>query len=210
MNRPLRLDQFTPAEAREKLRAAGRLLIPAGTLEFRAAHLPLGCDSIVLERLADDLSARNAIPRAPMIPVGVHGRREPLAPGVAALSRKTLHRVMNELIASWEEGAGVEESIILTAHAAEAHIEALSTIRALGTVRVVDILAFDFSGQLEMAGAPVHGGELDTSLVLYLAPELVRDRDAVARLRASSEKGARIHDYIVEQVEARWLRPPAP
>jgi creatinine amidohydrolase len=144
-----------------------------------------------------------------MLPVGVHGRREPLAPGVAALSRKTLHRVMNELIASWEEGAGVEESIILTAHAAEAHIEALSTIRALGTVRVVDILAFDFSGHLELADAPVHGGELDTSLMLYLAPELIRDGDAVARLRASSEKGARIHDYIVEQVEARWLRPPA-
>jgi creatinine amidohydrolase len=143
------------------------------------------------------------------MPVGVHGRREPLAPGVAALSRKTLHRVMNELIASWEEGAGVEETIILTAHAAEAHVEALSTIRALGTVRVVDILAFDFSSYLEMAG-PLHGGELDTSLVLYLAPELIRDPEAVARLRASSEKGARIHDYILEQVEARWLRPPAP
>ena len=50
-------------------------------------------------------------------------------PGGASLRRRTLHRVMNELIESWEEGAGVREFVILTAQASEAHLEALSTIR---------------------------------------------------------------------------------
>ena len=50
-------------------------------------------------------------------------------PGGAALRRRTLHRVMNELIESWEEGAGVREFVILTAQASDAHLEALSTIR---------------------------------------------------------------------------------
>jgi creatinine amidohydrolase len=210
MTRPMRLEELTPDHARECLRNTGRLLIPAGTLEFRGPHLPLGSDTMLLERLADDLSARTGIPRSPALPVGVHSRRDVSSPGAAALTRKTLHRVMNELIASWEEGAGVRESIVLTAHAAEAHVEALSTIRALGTVRVVDILGFDFSAFLDQPLGEIHGGELDTSLLLYVAPDLINDAEAVARVGASREKGARIHDYILEQVEARWLRQPLP
>jgi creatinine amidohydrolase len=210
MTRPVRLAELTPDQARERLHNAGRLLIPAGTLEFRGPHLPLGSDTMLLERLADDLSLRTGVPRTPALPVGVHSRRDESTPGVAALTRKTLHRVMNELIASWEEGAGVRESIVLTAHAAEAHVEALSTIRALGTVRVVDILGFDFTAFLDHPRGDIHGGELDTSLLLYVAPDLVRDAEAVARLGASGEKGARILDYILEQVEARWLRQPVP
>ena len=41
-------------------------------------------------------------------------------------------------------GRGVRERLALTAHAAEAHLEALTTVRAMGIVRVVDILGFDF------------------------------------------------------------------
>ena len=207
MARPLRLQELTPDEARDRLLDSGRLMIPAGTLEMRGRHLPLGADCILLERLADDLSARTGVPRAPVIPVGVHLRRDATTPGVAALTRKTLHRVMNELIASWEEGAGVRETFILTAHAAEPHLEALSTIRALGSIRVIDILGFDFGALLERPERVVHGWELDTSLLLHVAPELIRDAEAIARLSASREKGARIYDYILEQVEARWLQP---
>jgi creatinine amidohydrolase/Fe(II)-dependent formamide hydrolase-like protein len=82
---------------------------------------------------------------------------------------------MNELIESWEEGAGVREFVILTAQASEAHLEALSTIRTEhATVQVVDVFGLDFGPLLDQPGAPIHGGELDTSLLLYLAPETVR------------------------------------
>jgi creatinine amidohydrolase/Fe(II)-dependent formamide hydrolase-like protein len=82
---------------------------------------------------------------------------------------------MNELIESWEEGAGVREFMILTAQASEAHLEALSTIRTdEATVQVIDVFDLDFGPLLDQPGAPIQGGELDTSLLLYLAPELVR------------------------------------
>ena len=76
-------------------------------------------------------------------------------PGGAALRRRTLHRVMNELIESWEEGAGVREFVILTAQASEAHLEALSTIRTEeATVQVMDIFGLDFGPLLDQpAGA---------------------------------------------------------
>ena len=81
--------------------------------------------------------------------------------------------MMNELIESWEEGAGVTEFVILTAQASEAHLEALSTIRTdHATVQVIDVFALDFTDLIEDAETPVHGGELDTSLLLFLAPDL--------------------------------------
>jgi creatinine amidohydrolase/Fe(II)-dependent formamide hydrolase-like protein len=82
---------------------------------------------------------------------------------------------MNELIESWEEGAGVREFVILTAQASEGHLEALSTIRTdEATVQVMDIFGLEFGALLEHPDGPVQGGELDTSLMLYLAPEMVR------------------------------------
>jgi creatinine amidohydrolase len=207
MTHPLRLECLQPGSAQEHLERTRRLIIPAGTLELRGSHLPLGADTIILERLADDLSARTGIPRAPAIPFGVHARGDQTAAGVAALTRKTLHRVMNELIAAWEEGAGVRETIVLTAHAAEPHLEALATIRAQGTVRVVDILGFDFSTAMSEPNFPVTGA-LETSLLLYVAPGLITDAETVARLAASEEKGHRAYDYILDQVEVRWLRQP--
>ncbi|MBW8840194.1 MAG: creatininase family protein, partial [Gemmatimonadetes bacterium] len=127
----------------------------------------------MVERLANDFSSAFGILLAPTIEYGVHA---PAAfPGGAALRRRTLHRVMNELIESWEEGAGVREFVVLTAQASEAHLEALSTIRTdSATVQVIDIFSLDFGNLLEQPGAPIQGGELDTSLLLYLAPELVR------------------------------------
>jgi creatinine amidohydrolase len=164
---------MTPGLVRERLLERPTLLVPVGTTEQHGPHLPLGCDTIIVERLADDLSAAYRVPRAPTVEYGVHTASR-LLPGGAALRRRTLHRVMNELIESWEEGAGVQEFVILTAQASEAHLEALSTIRTdQATVQVMDIFGLEFGALLERQ-APVQGGELDTSLLLYLAPELVR------------------------------------
>lgn len=165
---------MTPTAIGDLLARRPTLIVPVGTTEQHGPHLPLGCDTIIVERLADDLSAAFTVLRAPTVEFGVHAVSRPL-PGGAALRHRTLHRVMNELIESWEDGAGVREFVILTAQASEAHLEALSTIRTEeATVQVVDIFGLDFGPLLDQPGGPIHGGELDTSLLLYLAPELVR------------------------------------
>lgn len=198
MTRPLRLRELTPARALEVLTATPRLLLPAGTLESRGPHLPLGCDSVILDRLADDLSAATGIARAPTIEFGVHATADQAKPGTAAFSRKTLHRAVNELIAVWEEVAGVRDTLILTAHAADAHLEALSTIRTIGRVRVVDILALASLLPIrEAEQGPWHGGEVDTSLMLHLAPDLVDASRIPPFLPATPEKGARFYEAII-------------
>jgi len=159
---------------RDALDRDPRLLVPVGTCEQHGPHLPMGCDSLIVERLADDLSAEFGILRAPTVEYGVNTATTVAYPGNAAVRRKTLHRWMNDLLGSWEQ-SGVDTFIILTAHGHDPHQEALSTLRTTrARVFTVDVFALDFAGLLEDVAGPVHGGELDTSLMLYLAPHLVR------------------------------------
>jgi creatinine amidohydrolase len=232
--RPWRLKEMTPVAVGERLRERAALVVPVGTTEQHGPHLPLGCDTIIVERLADDISAMYGIPRASTVEYGVHAATRPF-PGGAALRRRTLHRVMNELIESWEAGAGVQDFLILTAQSSEAHLEALSTIRTDDArVQVVDIFSLDFGTLLERP-APVQGGELDTSLMLYLAPHLVRmdlaqdfelTPEMLARYRpghsrrlpagspgsvgfpslASAQKGERLYTFMLEWVSRCMTR----
>jgi creatinine amidohydrolase/Fe(II)-dependent formamide hydrolase-like protein len=198
---------MTPVAVRDRLRTRPALLVPVGTTEQHGPHLPLGCDSFIVERLADDLSAASGIPRAPVIEYGVQPPTHPL-PGGAALRRKTLHRVMNELIESWEEGAGVREFVILTAQANDAHLEALSTIRtAEASVVVLDVFGLDFGNRLVTPRPKVAGGELDTSLLLHIAPAFVAGDLVPSELAASSTKGEALYRFILERLKERLLRP---
>ena len=198
---------MTPLAVRERLRARPARRVPVGTPPQHGPHPPRGCDSIRGGPLAAARSAASGILRAPAIEYGVQPPMHPL-PGGAALRRKTLHRVMNELIESWEEGAGVREFMILTAQANDAHLEALSTIRtATASVVVLDVLALDFGDRLATTGAKTAGGELDTSLLLYLAPTLVADRLVPAALNASAPKGEALYRFIFERLNQRLLCP---
>ncbi|HVH09539.1 MAG TPA: creatininase family protein [Gemmatimonadales bacterium] len=237
MSAPLHLKTLVPDEVRFVLERDARLLVPVGTCEQHGPHLPLGCDTIIVERLADDLSASLEILRAPTIEYGVNNATERPFPGNASVRRKTLHRWMNDLLGSWEQ-AGVDAFIILTAHGHDPHQEALSTLRTQrARVFTVDVFDLDFSGHLEDGDGPMHGSELDTSLLLYLAPELVRmDRAQdfllparqVTRIRrtgrgavpkrspgslgrpslATREKGERLYTMIRERIATRVLGAP--
>jgi creatinine amidohydrolase/Fe(II)-dependent formamide hydrolase-like protein len=203
---PWCLKAMTPAAVRERLDARPALLVPVGSTEQHGPHLPLGVDTIIIERLADDLSARLGLVRAPTIEYGVHPASR-ILPGGATLRRKTLHRVMNELIESWEEGAGVREFLILTAQAHDAHQEALSTIRTnLATITAVDVFAVDFGELVTAEEAKQPGGLLETSLLLHLDPGLagVQAAHGPDNARSSAELGGRLYSLILERI-ARYL-----
>ncbi|HEX9580983.1 MAG TPA: creatininase family protein [Gemmatimonadales bacterium] len=172
---PLRLKFLTPEAVRAHLRRDARLILPVGTTEQHGPHLPLGCDTIIVERLADDLSAEFQVLRAPTLEFGVNARTARPFPGSAGVRRKTLHRMLNDLVGAWEAG-GVGQFVILTAHGQDPHQEALSTLRTNGaTVRTVDIFAVPARPTEPSAddALPIHGGEIDTSLLLFIDADLV-------------------------------------
>jgi creatinine amidohydrolase len=230
--RPRRLKELTPPEVAAILKNDPRLLIPVGCLEPHGAHLPIGCDSIIVDCLADDLSAMSGVLRAPTVEYGVNAPSAVSLPGAAGVRKKTLHRLLNDLVSAWES-CGADELIFLTAHAFDPHQEALATvIAAHARVRVVDLFAVNLSDLLEGQLEPMHGDEVDTSLLLHLVPELVRldaaedymvERADLRRFRrgakaprgasgtlgrpslASAEKGRLLYQRILERVSARIL-----
>jgi len=155
---------------------------------------------MIVERLSADLSAEFDVLLAPSVEYGVNVVTERGFAGNASLRKKTLHRMLNDLLDTWES-TGVREFILLTAHEHDPHLEALSTlITSAARVRAVDIFGVDFTDLLEGQDEPMHGDEVDTSLMLYLAPELVDMRLA--------------KDYMMSRDEVRryrrgWLRVPA-
>jgi len=189
-----------PAQVREVLAKDQRLIVPVGTCEQHGPHMPLGSDTIIVERLADDLSAEFQVLRAPTVEYGVNVVTEREYAGNGSVTRKTLHRMLNDLVATWES-SGVREFILLTAHEHDPHLEALSTlITTEARIRAVDVFGIDFRDLLEGQGEPMHGDEVDTSLMLHLAPQLVAPELA--------------QDYMMSREEVRryrrgWLKVPA-
>jgi creatinine amidohydrolase len=235
---PRRLKHMRPTDVAVTIERDPRLIIPVGTCEQHGPHLPLGSDSIIVERLSADLSAEFGVLVAPTVEYGVNVVTERGFAGNASLRKKTLHRMLNDLLDTWES-TGVREFILLTAHEHDPHLEALSTvITSSARVRVVDIFGVDFSDLLQGQTEPMHGDEVDTSLLLYIAPELVdmpaaqdymMSRDELRRYRrgwlkvprssagsigrptlASAEKGRAIYERIYTRIRDRIFIAPSP
>jgi len=236
---PLRIKEMTPDAVRRAAAANPRLILPIGTTEQHGLHLPLGADSIVVERLADDLSAEFQVLRSPTIEYGVNDRVGQLFSGGASVRRKTLRRLVNDLLPDWER-LGITDILLLTMNGYTPHQEALGTVVAPhARVRVVDILSMDFGSLCEHPDDPVHGGEIDTSLVMFVRPDLVRleaavdyilPEHAVRRYRrgsalllppessgsigraskASAEKGRQLYERIQARLRERLFAPNTP
>ena len=215
-----------------------RLIVPVGTVEQQGPHLPLGAATLLAERLADDLSCEFGVLRAPTVHYGVNPRAERDFAGTAGYSGKTLHRALNELAADWA-CQGVRELVFITASTHDPHVEAVATVRVEGArVRVVSALSVDLSQFLDGGKGPEHAGEALTSLLLHLAPRVVRmdrardfvlDDDAAAAMRgrerrlpqespgsvgeptlATAEKGKRMYEHILQKIRNKvFIAPPA-
>ena len=160
---PARLDSLTWPEAAAWFRRDPRLLLPVGTCLQHGPHLPLGADTIVVERLARAVSEKTGILVAPTLAYGVSSDVERSYAGSATLERKTLHRVLNELVDSWER-QGLEEIILMTTHGYGPQIQAMAAVASdVVRVRAVDIHAIDLSAFLVSGDMAEHGGEMDTS-----------------------------------------------
>lgn len=161
-------------EVREVLDRVPRMIVPIGALDQHGPHLPLGTHGFIADAVARDLSQETGTLRAPLLAYGVNEPASHQYAGTASLRRKTLHRAVNELIGRWEDH-GVRRFLILTAHRFEPHVDAL--LMALSTrarTSVVDLLSIDISDIVESPPGREHAGELETSLLLFLAPERVR------------------------------------
>jgi creatinine amidohydrolase len=173
-NMALALDELSWTDAAAHLARDPRLIIPVGALEQHGPHLPLGSNVLIARRVAVDLSTEFGVLRAPTMYYGVNVTTEREYAGTATLRQKTLHRALNELLASWEDH-GVSEFILVTAHRHEPHLDALATlITGVARVRVISLWDVFIGDLLEMQPGHLHACEAETSVMLFLYPDLVR------------------------------------
>lgn len=223
------LAELTWRDAAAWFRRDPRLLLPIGNCAQHGPHLPLGTDTVIVSRLATDLARTCGVLVAPLLPYASVSIREQEYAGTASLDARTLHAVLNELVASWER-QGLAEVVFLTAHGHAPHLRAMAAVVTERVrVRAIDVHAIDLDAYLDSPDPVEHAGELATSLMLYLAPELVQlelvvDAPAVNGARrgsaeavpppgsagvvgypsfASAEKGRRIYDHLLSYVGQR-------
>ena len=183
-------------DAGDAIQADPRLVLAVGALEQHGPHLPLGTNLHIATRVATAVSERLGILRAPPFSYGATNGGGPY-PGAAGIRRKSLHRAVNELLGQWEDD-GVREFVIITAQRYEPHLEALlMALTTVATSSIYDLYQVDVSDLLEGDPRKEHAGELETSLMMHLAPELVRTE--------------RIEDFLPdEQAIRRYTRRRAP
>ncbi len=198
---------MTPDRIAATLADDARLIVPVGTCAQYHPSLPLGCATIFVERLADDLSAEFAVLRAPSVEYGVNSDKIPAYPGQVSVRKKTLHRLLNDTLAAWE-AHGVNEIILLTAHPYDPHHEAIETVATShARVRVVDTFSVNLS---DLVGTPkdqYNFGNLFVSLMLFLAPTLVRN---LAPGDGSAELGEALYKRIHSRISERIFLAPTP
>lgn len=209
---PRFLKEMTPPEVAATLAHDPRLIVPVGTIEKTHTNLPMGASTIVVEHVADALSAEFGVLRAPTVEYGVNPVPKPDYPGSVTLRKKTLHRMLNDLLTTWECN-GINEFVLLTAHGYDPHLEAIATVGTVrARVRVVDLFAVNLSDLIGVRRTDDDRGDVYASLLLYLAPALVGNIGSIAAAgsEVSATQGQALYERIRARVSDRIFLAPVP
>lgn len=183
----IEMARLTWPEAKEVMAGGRPAVLPLGSLEQHGPHLPLNTDIVMAEAIARRVADRVGGLLLPVVPFGqVWSARH--FPGTLSLSPDTLKSVVADVCRSLHQ-QGVRLVVIITGHMGntlpvqEAQREIQQEIPTLRT------LFFGYPRAAAVArgvtetplwrGTRFHADEIETSLVLAVAPELVHMDRAV-------------------------------
>ena len=183
--RGIYLEDLTWAEAEPVLRADPLVVLPVGAAaKEHGPHLPLGTDRIMADYLARELAERIEVVVMPTVTYGYFPHFSPF-PGSTHIEAHTFEAMVKELILSMHRhgprrflilNTGVSTYPVLEIVARDLErvhrlLVAVTRIGELGAQRIAGLLS-------QPRGS--HADEHETSLLLAIAPEVVR-RDKVVR-----------------------------
>ncbi len=225
------LGELTMTEFRKALRRTKTVIMPLGTVEAHGSHLPLNTDTLIIRELVKKVADRTGTFMLPPLQYGVCTSTS-AHPGTIGITTSTLKSILMDVVRD-AFGKGLCNFILVSGHAGGLHISAMrdaseTLVRELKGVRIGAFSIYEVLGKEVAAIAETkndsHAGELETSLVLHLAPRLVKGRAkeeypafpkpfAVSdKLRcwpgavwgnpakASAEKGEKLFDLMAEKL----------
>ncbi|MDX1748402.1 MAG: creatininase family protein, partial [Halobacteriales archaeon] len=178
---------MTYPEIRQVAEAAGSILVvPTGSLEQHGRHLPTATDTILADAVAT-LGAERASADLPVIvtpPVwtGFSPHHLPFG-GTVTLTVESLLHLLEDVAETAIEN-GFDALLFVNGHGGNTSVLG-AAVSSIGSgnpeVQVLSInyarLAAPFIDEIRESdtGGMSHGGEFETSLMLHLRPELVRE-----------------------------------
>lgn len=227
----LRIEEMTTSELEEELTRNPVVILPIGATEAHGPHLPLGTDSFQPEAMADMLAKRIDGLVAPPIKYGHHSSTRNMT-GTIGISFDTLRALTRDILEALVAD-GFSKFVILSGHAGHVHLAALK-VAVEEVVRKNDIkimlltdydLAWEVSEDMGIKDKDGHGGLIETSRIMAIAPELVGEERGKGRFcdqeymvvanpeicypdgyagpanEATAELGDRVNDHIVDRLE---------
>ncbi len=175
------MEEMTSREFAEGLKKTRTAILPVGSLEEHGAHLPLMTDTLHMAALARSAAERVAVFVAPAVPYGLC-RSTAQHPGTVSISFDTVRVLVRDIGESLYK-QGIRRLIIATGHAGGNHQAALVEAGedllnlcpelVVAVASVVDLLRDSVAG-LVATPNDSHSGELETAIVMHLAPQLVK------------------------------------
>ncbi|MEW6418321.1 MAG: creatininase family protein [Nitrospirota bacterium] len=175
------LENITMIEFKKYLRKTKTIVFPFGTIEEHGRHLPLNTDSLIIQEILKLVAKRRRFFLAPIVYYGVCTSTRD-HPGTIGITPETLRRFALDLVMEAYK-KGLRNFILISGHGGGLHISALREtaevlVEKLNDIKIAVISPYDLLRKelSEVAETPddSHAGELETSMMLYLSPELVK------------------------------------
>ena len=179
------IGELASPEISGALKDTSILCLPLGAIEQHGAHLPLDTDVTVAEGLTRRIVARWGdefdLWQLPTLALGL-SREHDWAPGTLSLSIQGFTALLRDLAGAIVRALPARNLVIINGHGGNRGIldNLLHELRGDFALNACVIHPFDLAKVKTEAAAPdVHGGMSETSVMLALAPDLVR-RDLIA------------------------------
>lgn len=179
------LENINMKEFEAHLEKTKTILFPFGTVEEHGGHLPLNTDTLIVYEVLKRVAEKREVFLAPPVYYGVCTTTSGY-PGTISITPETLRRLTRDVVTDAYK-KGLRDFFLISGHggglhmyalkeAAEELVEELDGIN-MAVISPYDILRKELAGLADTANDS-HAGEIETSLVLYLAPELVKGLSA--------------------------------
>jgi creatinine amidohydrolase len=175
------LDEITMPEYERGLGESRTVIIPFGSLEEHGAHLPLCTDTLQVVEVCRRVAERTGVHLAPAVAYGVC-RSTRNHPGTVGISTATLRAIALDLVRDFHRH-GMRSFVLISGHAGKTHVLTLldageQLLEEFPDIRVSVISEYheiqEAGKALVAAADDSHAGEIETSRVLHLRPELVK------------------------------------